>query len=137
MNEDEPIAEKAPDPEPHEVRWNKLSDLNQHIRIYADPRDIKCGNGSHAYTVEVHSDIGIEQSLFFFQKGALKEVGINGVSDEALLAILIDRLQGFQTGPFSCRENALALTKLEEAMHWLNHRTLDRMNRGVEGISKA
>ena len=47
--------------------------------------------------------------------------------------MLIDRLRGFQAGPFGCRENALALTKLEEAMHWLHHRTRGRMARGVEG----
>jgi hypothetical protein len=48
----------------------------------------------------------------------------------------IDRLQSFQSGDFACRENALALTKLEEALHWLDHRTKDRQRRGVEGTSK-
>jgi hypothetical protein len=68
-----------------------------------------------------------------FQNGPIAEVGVNGVTHEALLAVLIDRLQSFQSGPFACRENALALTKLEEAKHWLNSRTLSRMARGVEG----
>lgn len=68
-----------------------------------------------------------------FQNGPITEVGVNGVSNEALLAIVIDRLRGFQSGPFSCRENALAITKLEEAMHWLHARTHDRILRGVEG----
>lgn len=40
-------------------------------------------------------------------------------SQEILLAIVIDRLRSFQSGPFSSRENALALTKCEEALHWL------------------
>jgi hypothetical protein len=57
------------------------------------------------------------------------------VDQEDLLAIVIHRLQGFQTGPFKCRENALALTKLEEALHWLNHRTARRVSRGVEGMN--
>ena len=61
---------------------------------------------------------------------------LNGLTNEALLAILIDRLQCFQKGKFPCRENALVLTKLEEAMHWLNHRTNDRTQRGVEGFYK-
>lgn len=68
-----------------------------------------------------------------FQNGPVAEVGVNGVTHEALLAILIDRLQGFQRGPFVCRENALALTKLEEALMWLNKRTQGRLARGVEG----
>jgi len=50
-----------------------------------------------------------------------------------LIAVVIDRLQGFQGGKFACRENALALTKLEEAVHWLHHRTAQRLARGVEG----
>ena len=71
-----------------------------------------------------------------FQDGPIAEVGTNGVTHEALLAICIDRLQSFQRGPFSCRENALALTHLEDAMHWLNHRTRERVARGVEGTHK-
>lgn len=72
-----------------------------------------------------------------FQNGPIAEVGVNGITHEALIAILIDRLQAFQDGPYKCRENALALTKLEEAAHWLHHRTLARMQRGVEGTSAA
>ena len=61
----------------------------------------------------------------------------NYVPDEVVNAIVADRLRSFQAGPFSCRENALALTKIEEAMHWLHSRTLARMQRGVEGTHKA
>lgn len=64
-----------------------------------------------------------------FQNGPIPENGTNGITQEVLLAIIIDRLQCFQRGPFSCRENALALTKLEEAMHWLHYRTRARMER--------
>ena len=71
-----------------------------------------------------------------FQKGPIKEHGVNGCHNEDLIAIVIDRLTGFQTTDFKCRENALALTKLEEALHWLNHRTKARENRGVEGTHK-
>lgn len=51
------------------------------------------------------------------------ELGVNGVTMEALLAICIDRLECFQKGPYPCRENALALTKIEEALLWLHRRT--------------
>jgi len=70
-----------------------------------------------------------------FQNGAVKENGVNGCHNEDLIVIVIDRLQGFQSGEFACRENALAITKLEEALHWLRHRTSDRESRGVEGTS--
>ena len=76
---------------------------------------------------------GGTETIIKFQYGPISEVGVNGITNEALLAIVIDRLRGFQTSRFSCRENALALTKLEEAMMWLHKRTLDRERRGVEG----
>jgi len=72
-----------------------------------------------------------------FQKGPIKETGVNGCHQEDLIAIVLDRLQCFQAGAFACRENALAITKLEEALHWLNHRTKDRQERGVEGTSET
>ena len=71
-----------------------------------------------------------------FQDGPVGEHGVNGCHQEDLLAIVIHRLKGFQSGDFACRENAIALTKLEEAMHWLNARTADRQKRGVEGTNQ-
>ena len=68
-----------------------------------------------------------------FQNGPIKEFGVNGVTQEVLLAIIMDRLRSFQSGPFACRENAIALTHIEEAQMWLQRRTLERMKRGVEG----
>ena len=71
-----------------------------------------------------------------FQNGPIQEAGVNGISNEALLAIAEDRLLGFQSGQFACRENAVALTKLQECMMWLQKRTRDRMTRGVEGTNQ-
>lgn len=72
-------------------------------------------------------------STVLFQNGPINEVGVNGITQEALLAIVIDRLRSFQAGPFSCRENEIALTKCEEALMWLQRRTVARIKRGVEG----
>lgn len=71
-----------------------------------------------------------------FQLGPVKEVGENGTQIEKVLNVLIDRLDGFQQGPFKCRENALAITKLEEAKLWLSYRTLKRQEQGVEGLNQ-
>ena len=71
-----------------------------------------------------------------FQKGPIKEFGVNGCHQEDLLAIVIDRLRSFQAGEYACSENALALTKIQEALYWLNYRTDERMKRGVEGTSE-
>lgn len=78
-----------------------------------------------------------KHATILFQNGPINEKGVNGITQEVLLAIVADRLRSFQAGPFSCRENALALTKIEEALHWLQQRTLARMRRGVEGTNKA
>ena len=48
-----------------------------------------------------------------FQNGPILEAGINGISHEALLAVVEDRLIKFQAGAYACRENAVALTKLQ------------------------
>lgn len=68
-----------------------------------------------------------------FQNGPIKEAGVNGVMNEDLIAIVIDRMRGFQSGEYACPDNALALIKLEEALMWLEHRTSEREARGVEG----
>ena len=70
-----------------------------------------------------------------FQKGPVKEHGRNGIHNEDLIAIVIDRLQNLNSGNFKCRENSLAITRLEEALMWLNKRTQNRRERGVEGTS--
>lgn len=96
------------------------------------------GGANHVYDVVVNNnDLTGFTTRISFQNGPIAENGVNGLTQEVLLAIVIDRLRSFQAGPFSCRENALALTKLEEAQHWLLHRTRARMARGVEGKSAA
>lgn len=98
------------------------------------------GGACHEYEVVENTTVSADApprqlARVSFQNGPVKEFGVNGCFMEDLLAICIDRLRSFQAGPFACRENALALTKLEEAMHWLNHRTADRQARGVEGVN--
>ncbi|MCU5435796.1 hypothetical protein ABR776_27240 [Bacillus cereus] len=68
-----------------------------------------------------------------FQEGPIQENGANGAQIEEVIDVLVNRLQGFQNGGFPCRENALAITKLEEARLWLNERTRKRREQGVEG----
>ena len=95
------------------------------------------GNGGahHYYAVDVG---GAENGMDVrFQNGPVAENGVNGITQETLIAIAMHRLRSFQDGPYACRENALALTKLEEAMHWLHARTRARIARQVEGKSVA
>ncbi len=103
------------------------------------------GGANHCYLIEGFTTYGnpagphhatATSVPIIFQNGPIKEFGVNGVTHEALMAIVMDRLRSFQAGPFACRENALALTKIEEAMHWLQHRTRVRVARGVEGTNE-
>jgi len=55
----------------------------------------------------------------------------DGTTNEQVLLMLIDRLNYLQT-KMPCRENALVITKLEEALHWLNARTERRIDEGKE-----
>jgi hypothetical protein len=57
----------------------------------------------------------------------------NGAFVEGVIMAAIDRLEYYNAGKFRCRENSLAITHLEEALHWCNHRTADREKRDVEG----
>ncbi len=90
------------------------------------------GGANHNYLIEkpgaVHVDIK-------FQNGAINVGGngVNGVQNEDLLAIVIDRLKGFQRGPFAHQYNADALTSIRSALASLQQRTRDRIARGVEG----
>ena len=57
----------------------------------------------------------------------------NGAFVETVIASVVNRLEYYQDSKFKCRENALAITKLEEALHWLNSRTSRRETQEVEG----
>jgi len=61
----------------------------------------------------------------------------NGCFVETVIAAALQRMQFFQDSKFKCRENALAITKLEEALHWLEYRTKKRDSRGVEGTHEV
>lgn len=78
-------------------------------------------------------DVNQHTCTLVFQQGAVKQVGVNGVTHEALLAVVIDRLEAFQAGPYACSENALALDGLRIALKSLKSRTARRTGQGIEG----
>lgn len=79
---------------------------------------------------------GTVQQELNFQLGPVKEAGVNGCQNEQIIAVLVHRL-GVLNKAFPCRENSIAITKLEEARMWLEKRTADRTTRGVEGTNQA
>lgn len=92
------------------------------------------GGACHEYAVIIPGQT--PAIALSFQNGPIDEAGVNGITEEVLLAILIDRLRGFQAGPFACPENAAALNCMESALRWLAQRTRKRVERGVEGKMK-
>lgn len=96
------------------------------------------GGACHVYQVRGYDNREADETavVIRFQNGPINENGVNGLTQEVLLAIVADRLRSFQAGQYACRENALALTKIEEAQHWLGSRTKGRVARGVEGTHK-
>ena len=90
-------------------------------------------NGNPAGGTTVGTGITIE-----WQSGPMKEPDgqprrQNGAFVEGVINAALDRIEYYQRSRFRCRENALAITKLEEALHWLQSRTRSREVLGVEG----
>lgn len=94
-------------------------------------------NAPHNFLVYSNPEPETVLARIHFQKGPIEECGVNGVANEDLINMIICRLEGFQNSDFNCRENALAITKLEEALLWLRKRTLARENRGIEGTHEV
>jgi hypothetical protein len=92
------------------------------------------GGANHVYAVKT-ADGRAVLARFVFQSGPVGEYGINGIHNEDLICIVIDRLSGFQKGKFRCHENAVAIRRLHKALNMLKERTERRKQRNVEGTS--
>ncbi len=112
-----------------EITSHKVNPANDQLKVVVMDEP-GAGGANHEYDVTGGAAV---PTFIRFQNGPIAEVGVNGITHEVLLAVIVDRLEAFQKGPYACRENAIALTKIQEAQHWLHHRTLARMQRGVEG----
>lgn len=73
---------------------------------------------------------------FTIQNGPVKENGVNGCQIDTIIEAAKVILEGLNA-KCPCRENSLAITKLDEALLWLYLRTQKRESRGVEGLNKA
>jgi hypothetical protein len=89
-------------------------------------------NGNPAGGVTTGTGISIKWQDGPLGRGADRKEP-NGAFVEGVIAAAIDRISYYQASKFNSRENALAITKLEEALLWLQKRTMDREARAVEG----
>ncbi len=118
------------------INDHKVNPANDKLEITVTDEP-GAGGANHEYAITGYTVGGVVgRAIISFQNGPIAEAGVNGLTQEALIAICCDRLRSFQAGPFACRDNAVALTKLEEAQMWLQRRTLERMRRGIEGTNK-
>ena len=84
-----------------EVTSHKVNGCNENIGISVvdEPGS---GGANHVYQIDLFSGPGVVPgptapawTLISFQNGPIKEVGTNGITHEALLAIIVDRLKAF------------------------------------------
>lgn len=121
------------------VESNKLSTIQKRDKLNTVYRMGEEGPGGayHTYGIVLNgpdSDSDNVMVVVEFQRGARTDPEArHGVLDEDLLEIVRDRLKMFQKGEFATRENACALTHIEEALMWLNARKEDRAERNVLG----
>ena len=98
--------------------------------IYENSNGLKVNVIDQARTYSVK--VGTEYVTVGFQNGSVPEVGVNGLSMECLLAIMINRTV-ILDNMFPCDENKLAIMRMREALAQLELRTAKRNARGVEG----
>jgi hypothetical protein len=92
----------------------------------------KFANGSDVEGHLYFTTAGIHNGSIQFQRGPVPGNGVNGITNECLLHVLLHRTKFLNT-KFPCVENALAIQHMEEALGQFNNRTAARIARGVEG----
>ena len=118
-------------------------DANTQVTVLDNPTH---GGASHHYLITkaksgstpapVRATLNGDFALIHFQDGPIRACGVNGCTNEDLLAIVIHRLTSFQAGPFKSMYNEAALDRVKVALALLQSRTADRVRRGVEGLDK-
>lgn len=59
-----------------------------------------------------------------------------GVFTETLIQVAKEYLEAVNKGDLASREASMAITKLDEALMWINKRAQDRIDRGVQSTYK-
>lgn len=95
--------------------------------------DTRQGVTDQDYVVIDHADKTIR---FKIQNGPTGEVGINGCQVDTLIHTALMIVEGLDAR-FPCEENKAAILHLRKATAFLNARTADRQERGVEGKNQS
>lgn len=119
--------------EPIELQVAEIGGMNADLKILVLDEPMPPGQGCHLYQIEVG---GVPALNINFQRGPVKEAGLNGISNEALLMVVAHRLEGFQTGDFKCDDNVEALKGVYAALEAMAKRTHGRVIAQVEGYNQ-
>ena len=95
----------------------------------------KYGETDFIHLVNAEDDPKIAPEVrFTIQSAPIGDVGVNGVQCDDIIKYSLCLLRSLNKA-YPCRENSLSITKLEEALHWQEARTRDRVQRSVEGTN--
>ena len=97
------------------------------------------GNANHYYRVITVVPTGEDccvLSFIEFQKGPIKEVGVNGCQVDTLIHAVYTIISVFQDS-HPCVQNEAALEHFNKGLQALDHRKRERESRGVEGTNQV
>lgn len=112
------------------------SDKSVKVKVMDQPHEKSKAHHQYVISVESHGEVEFEACKINFQKGPVHENKLNGITNESLLAVVMHRLECFQSSDYNCYQNEEALNRIREAMEYLEDRTKGRMKRGVEGTEE-
>jgi hypothetical protein len=107
------------------------------LQIVSDDTDPNAGGASHKYIIKIGFGGDIVATVDFQHGPRGADGKLTGAIDAALAAILIDRMECFQAGPFAHESNDRALNHFRDGLDILRSRAAERKARGVLGVNKA
>jgi hypothetical protein len=111
-----------------------ISDLEEDVSEES-PQSLEHPDFGNVVAPNIVIDHTLNTIIFKIQNGPIKEKGKNGCQIDDLIEVALEFIKTANSR-YACRENALAITKLEEALMWLEQRKKNREKRGVEGLSQ-
>jgi uncharacterized Fe-S cluster protein YjdI len=99
--------------------------------------DLEIQHSNHCLSAKKSIFVNHQKNWIAFkiQDGPISEKGHNGCQIDSMIHVAKLILEGLNK-KHGCRENSIAITKLDEALLWLEKRRKDRVLRGVEGTDK-
>lgn len=136
-----PGMDSAEHPRPILINYHRIPGdiVNEGIELRA-VGEVGSGGAHTEYQIDIPANSGTRHVLNLsrhitlrFHVGNPIEEGVKGLTNEVILAAIIHRMEGFESGQFFCEDDELALRLLKAAMLAFHARSAKRQARGVEG----